>query len=29
VRLKPGEVIEVDLLRDGSALPIGTSPNPP
>ncbi len=29
VKLKPGEVIEVDLLRDGSALPIGTSPNRP
>jgi hypothetical protein len=26
VKLKPGEVVEVDLLRDGSALPMGTSP---
>lgn len=25
VKLKPGEVIEVDLVRDGSALPMGTS----
>ena len=25
VKLKPGEVIEVDLSRDGSALPTGTS----
>jgi hypothetical protein len=25
VKLKPGEVIEVDLLRDGSALPMGTA----
>jgi hypothetical protein len=29
VKLMPGEIIEVDLLRDGSALPIGTSPNRP
>lgn len=27
VKLKPGEVIEVDLLRDGSPLPIGPSGN--
>ena len=27
VRLKPGEIIEVDLLRDGSPLPIGPSGN--
>jgi hypothetical protein len=25
VKLKPGEIIEVDLLRDGSALPTGTA----
>ena len=25
VKLKPGEVIEVDLLRDGPALPTGTA----
>ena len=25
VKLKPGEIIEVDLLRDGSALPMGTA----
>ncbi len=24
VRLKPGEIIEVDFLRDGSAMPVGT-----
>jgi hypothetical protein len=29
VKLKPGEIIEVHLLRDGSALPMGTSPNRP
>ena len=29
VKLKPGEIIEVDLLRDGSALPVGPSPNKP
>jgi len=25
VKLKPGEVIEVDLLRDGSTLPMGAA----
>jgi phage gp45-like len=25
VKLKPGEVIEVDLVRDGSPLPMGTA----
>ena len=29
VKLKPGEIVEVDLLRDGSALPVGASRNKP
>jgi hypothetical protein len=26
VKLKPGEIIEVDFLRDGSAMPVGNRP---
>jgi hypothetical protein len=29
VKLKPGEIVEVDLLREGSALPVGASPKKP